>query len=147
MANPLVSQGTLNRLRGSVTWDDHPELNVTASFLGKEGIGLALDGEATAFFPTLTGAVTSPEPYQMITLTIALLKTQSLADSYKLQQETLALLGNGTVRPDASTLSPYSLVNCSIEGVAPLKFSGENPDFMVTVKGYYQINNSLWNQG
>ena len=87
--NPLVSQGSLNRLRASVVWPDNPTLNVTASYLGKEGVSLALDGEATTFINTLVGAVTSPEPYQMITLTIHLLKTQGLASLYKSQQEKI----------------------------------------------------------
>lgn len=144
MANPLVSQGTLNRLRGSVVWNDHPELNVTAPFLGKDGIGLTLNGEATQFYETMTGAVTSPQPYQSITLTMNLLKTQPLSDAYKARQELLALLGDGVVRPDSAQLSPYQLVNCSIEGVAPLKFSGEDAGYVVTIKGYYNINSSLW---
>ena len=38
MANNLVLQGVLNRLRGSVVVADAPELNVTAPFLGKAGI-------------------------------------------------------------------------------------------------------------
>lgn len=144
MGNPLVDQGTLNRLRASVVWPDHPELNVTPAFMGKDMIGLSLDGEATAFHETATGAVTSPNPYQVATLTIALLKTQPLANAYKARMELLALLGNGIVRPDSSILTPYPLVNCSIESVAPQKYSGENADFVVTIKGYYNINSSLW---
>ena len=85
MANPLVAQGTLNRILGSVVWPSFSALNVTSSFLGKQGIRLALEGESTLFIPTMTGAVTSPEPYMMIGLTINLLKTQSLAAQYKSQ--------------------------------------------------------------
>lgn len=144
MPNPLVDQGTLNRLRASVVWESHPELNVTVAFLGKDMIGLALDGNATEFFETASGQVTSPNPYQAVTLTINLLKTQSLADAYKRRQELLAILGNGTVRPDSSQLSPYEIVNCSIENVAPLKFSGEDANYVVTIKGYYNVNSSLW---
>lgn len=144
-ANPLVAQGTLNRLRGSVIWDTFPELNVTAPFLGKEGIGLSLEGESTVFIPTMTGVVTSPEPYMMIGLTVNLLKTQGLADAYKSRIERNALLGGGTVRPDSAALSPYSILNCSIEGVAPMKFSGEDAGFVVTIKGYWLVNSDLWN--
>lgn len=145
MSNPLITQGTLNRLQASVTWPDYPALNVTASYLGKEGVRLALDGNSTTFLPTMTGAVTSPEPYQMLTLTINLLKTQGLAGQYKNQMETLSLLGNGTVRPDTTSLPSYSIVNAAIESVRELNFSGEDAGFAVTIRGYYLINSSLYN--
>lgn len=145
MANPLIQQGTLNRLRGSVTFNDNPSLNVVASNLGEEGIRLALDGPATTFINTLTGRVTSPEPYQPITLTLNLLKTQALADVYKRQQETNTLLGDATFRPDAATLSPYPLVNCGIAGVAEIVVTGKDPIYRVTIGGYYIINSQLWN--
>lgn len=144
-ANPLVDQGTLNRVRASVVWVDHPELNVTAGYLGRDGIRLGLEGQAAAFLPTMTGAVTSPEPYMMINLTIHLLKTQALAQAYKAQMENIALVGNGTVRPDLSTgIDPYDIVNCAIEGVRELNFSGQDEGFVISCRGYYILNNSLW---
>lgn len=142
--NPLISQGSLNRLRASVVWPANPTLNVTPSFLGKEMIGLALEGESATYIPTATGATTSPEPYMMIALSIHLLKTQNLAAQYKAQMEFLATIGDGTVRPDASSLPPYAIVNCSISSVRELKFNGTDAGFMVSVKGYYLINSSLW---
>jgi len=145
-SNPLVAQGTLNRLRGSVAVVDFPQLNVTASFLGKEGISLSLDGEATTYIPTMTGAVTSAEPYQMITLTVNLLKTQFVANLYKNQQETNSLLGDIVVTPDATTLGFYNLTNCSIRSVNELRFSGEDAGYVVTIGGYYLINSSAWSQ-
>jgi hypothetical protein len=144
MANPLVQLGSLNRLIASVTWQGFPGLNVTPSFLNREGIRLALDGEATRFLPTLTGAVTSPEPYQMVTLNLALLKSQNLAAQYKSQMETQCLLGNCTVRPDSTVLPAYDLVNMAIESVRELAFSGEDAGYTVTCRGYYLINSNLW---
>jgi len=145
MANPLVEQGSLNRLRASVTWPDNPSLNVTASFLGKEGVGLALEGDSVTYLPTLTGAVTSPEPYQMISCTIHLLKTQGLANLYKSQMESDAIIGNGVVRADTKSLGAYDIVNCSIASVRELDFSGADAGFAVTIRGYYRINDTLWN--
>lgn len=144
MANPLISQGTLNRLRASVIWPGFPALNITAPFLGKEGIRLSLDGASTLFIPTMTGAVTSPEPYMGISLVLNLLKSQPIADLYKKQMESDARLGGGTVRPDASPLSPYEIINCAIEGVRELDLSGDSAAYAVMVKGYYNVNNALW---
>ena len=63
MANPQIAQGTLNRARGSVVVADSPELNVTAPYLGREGISTNFEGDTTARIHTLTGVVNSPEIY------------------------------------------------------------------------------------
>lgn len=143
--NPLIAQGTLNRLRGSVVWNGFPNLNVTAPYLNKEGIKLALDGEATTFVQTITGAVTSPEPYQMITMTMNVLKTNGLAKLYQAQMQDNCVLGNGTLITDTGALPNFQLVNCAIEGVRELSFAGEDAGFAVMMRGYWIINNSLWN--
>lgn len=144
MGNPLIDQGTLNRLKASVTWDNFPNLNVSASYLGREGIRLALQGVASKAIETMTGLVQSPEAYQLCEIRMNLIKAQPLADAYKAQQELNSLLGNCTVRPDASPLSPYPILNCSIMNVEPLDFSGESEAYRVICSGYYLINSSLW---
>ena len=144
MSNPQVQQGTLNRLRGSITWNAFPQLNITASYLGEEGIRMSFDGPATTIINTLTGTVTSPEPYRPVTLTINLLKTQQLGDLYKTQEETSTLLGDGTFRSDAATLSPYNLSNMAIMGVNEISANGRDPSYRVVVRGYYQVNSTLW---
>jgi len=144
VANPLIQLGTLNRLVASVVWQAFPQLNVIASFLNREGIRLALDGNATAFLPAMTGAVTSPEPYQMVTLTIHLLKTQFLAPLYKQQMEQSTLLGDCVVRPDSTTFPPYDLTNMAIEGVRELNLSGEDAGWAVVTRGTYYVNANLW---
>ena len=83
MANPLIPQGTLNRLAGSVIWTNFPSLTVTSSFLMPNGITLAFEGVTTEVIKTMTGIVPSPEPYQMVTITLNLLKTQVLANLYE----------------------------------------------------------------
>lgn len=142
--NPLVQQGTLNRLRGSVIIPNFPELNVTAPFLGQDGISLALEGEATGYIPTMTGGVTSPEPYMLCRLTVNLLRTQNLADLFKQQMEDTTLLGDLTVRGDSAILSQYPIANSSIVGTGELQFNGKSAGYGVMVMGYYNINNSLW---
>lgn len=144
MGNPLVPQGVLNRIRGSLILVDMPQLNITAPYLGREGIIIAFEGNVVEYFPTMTGGVTSNEPYQFVTVTCALLKTQQLADLYKQQQEFNATLGDGVVRADAKNLSPYQLTNLSIEGVGDLSFNGTNPVYGLRLKGYYNLNSALF---
>jgi hypothetical protein len=145
MGNPLIDQGVLNRVKGSVVWADFPALNVTAAFLDRDGINLRKEGEASTQHPTMSGLVQSPEPYMPVSVVIALLKTQQLSDDYKTQMETNCLLGEGTVWPDVSTgLSQYNLENMSIQSVSDLLFNGTTPIFAVTCRGYWVINNSLW---
>lgn len=145
MANPLVAQGTLSKLRGSCTVTQSPELNVTASFLGPNMIGLRLSGDATKFLPTATGGATSPQPYQQATVTLDLLKSQSLSDTYKTRFETNTLLGDVVIRTDSATLGDYQLTNCALMNVADLSFNGEVVGFSVTIQGYYSTNSALFN--
>lgn len=144
MANPLVAQGNINRLRASVTFLLFPELNVTAPYTTPEGIGLALEGEATTVIRTMTGVVPSPEPYQLCSVAIHLLRTQPLADAFKLQQEIDCRVGDFIVRPDALTLSPYPIVNASIVSVGEFVFNGTTVGYGVTLQGAYYINNLLF---
>ena len=143
-ANPLVPQGTLNKLRGSVFCVDNPQLNVTASYLADDAITLAFEGEASAYIPTMTGAVPSPNPFQVATCMMRLLKTQALSNLWKLQIETDSLIGDIVITTDAAPLNNYTLVNCTIKNVNELTFAGKDPSFVVTVQGTYYINSGLF---
>lgn len=144
MPNPLIPQGMLNKIRGSLVWTTNPAFNITAPYLGKDGIRFTQEGDGTVYFPTMTGAALSQEPYVMVSTTVALLKTQPLADQYKQRFQTDSALGDFTVRPDASTLSPYQIINGSIEGTGDLLFNGTDPVYGVRLKGYYLINSALF---
>lgn len=144
-SNPLVAQGTINRLKGSITVTDNPALNVTAPFLGKRMIGLRLEGQASVPIGTATGIVQSPEPYMMATVTVNMLKTQNLSAQYKARMESNSVIGDIVVQPDTSTLPTYQIVNCSITSVEELSFAGEDAGYVVTLTGAYNINSSLWN--
>lgn len=143
--NPLVDQGILNRILGSVTWATFPGLNVTAPFLDKDGITLRKEGESSLQHGTMTGLVQSPEPYMPVSIVIALLKTQPLSEAYKSQMQVNSVLGQGTVFPDVSTgLTPYALYNMAIQSVGELLMNGTTPIFAVTCRGYWPVNSSLF---
>jgi len=144
VANPLQPQGQLNRLRANVTIPNFADLAITSPFLGRRGLSIAWQGETTVYLDTMTGAVTSPEPYVKATVTCHLVRSQTLANAWKLQLESATLLGNVTVRPDSTTLSPWNLVNCALQRVADMSLAGDDPEYQITIGGLYYINQSLF---
>lgn len=139
-----IGQGTLNRLRASVTFPLFPQLNVTAPYLGRRAISLTFTGKSTVRLDAMTGQVTSPEPYLGVVMTLYLLKSQAFANAWKIQQELLTLIGPCVVRPDAATMQPYAFANASIDATNPLDFSGSTPDFPVEIGATYYINAGLY---
>ncbi len=144
-SNPLIAQGTLNRLRGSIVVNNVPALNITAPYLGKAGLSLALQGVATTFVETMVGAVTSPEPYQMCNITINVLKTNGIAAVWKSQMEATTVIGDIVITSDTSAYPSFTITNCAIESVGDLSFNGTTAEVQIVVKGTYIINNNLWN--
>jgi hypothetical protein len=166
MAVPQLNQGVLNRIKASITVASNNALSVGPTNLGREGIRLTLEGNATDYFPTMTGAVPSPAPYQVATLTLNLLKTQTVANVYQNAFLTSTLLGQVTVYPDVSVASnvppptaggaqaglaasqnpilAYVLLNSVLESVNPMTFSGEEPLYVVTIKGYILVNSNFF---
>lgn len=145
--NPLVDQGVLNRLKGQMTITSFPALNVTASYLDKEGINLRLEGQMTLQHDTMTGRVQSPEPYVPVTMVVALLRTQALANAYKIQWEANSVLGDIMAWLDVSPggVAPFQFQNMAIQGVGDILINGTTPAFGVSITGTYTVNNNLWN--
>jgi hypothetical protein len=145
MAIPATPQGTLNRVRATMTVLLFPQLTVTSVYLGKAGISVDRTGQATTFSETMTGRVPSPEPYVPVTVTVHLLKSQYLANLWALQEQLLTLIGTIVVRPDATPLQPYTYLDCAIENAGrALDFSGSNPDFPLTIGGTFILNAGLY---
>lgn len=147
MANPQVKQGTLNRLLASVVFADTPQLNVTSSYLAREAISIAFDGDTSLLIGTLTSAVTSPEPYIYATVTMHLLRTQALGDAFKTQVETNTSMGSVTVHPDSTALSTFQLNNCVLMAVQEMPMAGTDASLVIRLRGVYNINSSLFAAG
>lgn len=140
----LTPQGTINRVRGSIVFGLFPQLNITASFLGTEGISVNFSTKATDYIPTMTGAATSPAPYQIMLISAMLLRTQPFADLWKTTVELSSLLGDITVRTDAAPLSPYIYTNCALDNVGDIKSDGKTIAYMIHIIGTYSINAALF---
>ena len=81
----------------------------------------------------------------MVEMVINLIKPQALANLYKQRMESNSLIGDGSVRPDATALGVYPITNSSIKAVRELDFSGEHEGFAVVIGAYYLVNSSLFN--
>lgn len=144
MPSPLIPQGVLNRLIGSLQFASFPNLNVTAAFLGKAGISMALEGDASLRIPTMTGLVQSGEPYRVAVVTVPLLKTQGLSATWKAQEESNTNIGDCVFRSDTNIVGNWQLVNCGIIGVGEISAGGTDPGYGVKFYGAYNINSALW---
>lgn len=144
MANQQIQQGTLNRLLASVVYANYTQLNVTAGYMSREAISLSFDGDTSMLIPTLTGAVTSPEPYIFGTVTMHLLRTQALGEAYSNQIRTNTTLGSVTVYPDTQVLQPFQLNNCVLMSIQETTFDGNQAGLVVRLRGVYNINSTLF---
>jgi hypothetical protein len=140
-----VNLGTINRLRATVSFQDHPELNVSAVHMGKDMISWNPQGDMTKAIPAAVGSVNSPEPWMPVEFSIEILKTTGIADRYKQQWEKYSVLGDSIVRGDASAFGDVPVFNTSIKGVDQVKFNGDQATITVHLQGYYIINSDLYN--
>lgn len=145
IGNPLVAQGVLNRVRGTLSVTDSPQLTVTASYLGKEGISLRPVGVATDVIPTMAGTVGSQVPYQQVEVTLHLLRTQSMGDSWRARMQSDTSLGETVLTPDSATFSDFTIYNTFITNFQEFGVAGMDAGFVLTLSGYIIVNNNMWN--
>lgn len=144
MPNPMIPVGVLNRVRASIKFTDHSELNVSASFLAKEGVELIFQGNMTDFLPAMTGAVQSPQPYMIMQVKVHLLRSQALGAQYKAQWEANTAIGDAKVYSDSSTFGDFTVLNTAITNVQDMSFAGGEPGVAITITGTYYINSEMW---
>ncbi len=144
MPNPMINPGVLNRVRASVKFNDFPGLNVSASYLAKEGVELSFQGNMTDFLPAMTGAVQSPQPYMIMQARIHLLRSQALSKQYKAQWELNSAIGDAKVYSDSTVFGDFELMNTAITNVQDMTFAGGDPGVAITITGTYYINSEMW---
>jgi len=143
--NPRVTQGTLNRVRTSVVIPAFTNLNVQASYMGKQMARLNFEGNFSDLIGTATGAVESDEPYVFASLSISLLRTQSLASQWLEQVQAGSGMGDVTSYSDSKAFDAITLNNCVVQSIDPGAWDGTDPVVRVTLRGTFIVNNNLWN--
>jgi hypothetical protein len=144
MANPYLTAGPLNRVRVHVVVPATPTLNITAQFMGKSFARVEFEGDWTHQVETGTGVVNSPEPYVMASITVGLLRPQTLSASWLAQAQSSTLLGDVTIYSDTSAWPPITLNDTAIRAIDPGAFDGTDPVVRLTLRGTFNINASLW---
>lgn len=142
--NSQVTQGTLNRLLTSVVVPSFPTLNATSPYMGPSFAQLQLDANFSELIGTATGAVQSPQPYVMGTITVSLLKTQALSGQWLAQAQSNADIGPVTAYADSAAFPPVTLDDCVIDQIEPQAYDGKDPVVRVTIRGVYYLNSDLW---
>ena len=143
--NPTLIPGNLNRIRGTILVPGNATLNVTAPYLGKEGIVIAPQSAVVTQMQGMTTVVNSEEPYQIVQVTAAIMKSLALSAAYIEQIKNSPTLGQITVTPDTTTLPAFTLYNVAITNWSQISMAGLQPDFTVTFQGQFNVSNDLWN--
>jgi len=142
--NPNLIPSNLNRIRGTVLVPGNATLNITAPYLGKEGITISPQSAVVTQMQGMTTVVNSEEPYQIVQVTAAVMKSLALSAAYIDQIKNSPTLGTVTVTPDTTVLAPFTLYNVAIVNWGQMSMAGVQPDFVVTFQGLLPISNDLW---
>lgn len=141
--NPLIAQGTLNRVRVHIVVPSYPTLNITPENMSKAFASINFEGAFTDQIETATGVVTSPEPYVMGTVTCGVLRTQSLGAAWLAQAQNTTVLGLITIHSDSAAWPSISLLQTKYT-LDPGAYDGKEGIVRISFRGVYTINNSLW---
>lgn len=142
--NPNLIPGNLNRVRGTVLVPGNTALNITAPYLGKEGIMIAPQTAVVTQFQGMTTIVNSEEPYQIVNVTANIMKSLALSAAYIDQIQQSPTIGTITITPDTGVMAPFTLYNVAIVNWAQISMAGTQPDFAVTFSGQFNVSNDLW---
>jgi hypothetical protein len=141
---PQTQQGNLNKVSTHLVVASFPALSVNASFMGKSMVKVTLDSPFVQQIPTATGIVNSPEPYVMGHMTVALLRSQTLANLWITQAQTQATLGTVQIFSDSTVFDSLTVLNCSITDFDPGAYDGSDPVVSMTISGTFPVNSTMW---
>ena len=144
-AQSLPALGTLNRTLVHLAFSSFPALNIGIANMGKSMAKLSFEGDFAQQPEVAVGVVVSPEPYVMGVVNVGVLRTQSLSAAW-LSQITngTASLGVMLAYSDTITFPPITLSSLVLKTFDPGSYDGNDPVVMLTLRGAYYPNSSLW---
>ena len=144
MANPNLIPSPLNRVRANVSIPDNANLNVTASYLGADGISVTFQGAIATQLMGLTSTINSEEPYVPTQVRISLVKSLALTGQWMTQIQNAPTLGTLTIQSDTAEFPAITLYNTVITNIADVSMAGKQAEFVITISGYWSVSNDLW---
>lgn len=144
MANKSMPLGFLNKALSNFQCLNFPQLNASSQNFGEGGMKMSFDGPATKRVGALTGDIPSLELYQPVSIMVPMLKTQAAGASWQAQVQNNSNIGDCIVYPDATTINPWTIINCSITDQDPGSLDGSDARYIFKVAGYYPVNSSAF---
>lgn len=143
--NPNLIPGNLNRVRASIIVPGNEILNIPAEYQAKEGIVIAPQSAVVTQMQGMTTVVNSEEPYQLVQITVSVIKSLAISAQYLEAIQNGPVLGNITVVPDTNVMGKFNLLNAAILNWNQVSMAGLQPDFTIIMQGQYNVSNDLWN--
>lgn len=144
MANPNLIPSPLNRVRANVSIPAYADLDVTAPYLGAEGISVSFQGNVATQLMGLTSTINSEEPYVPSQIRVSLIKSLALSAQWIKQIQDSPTIGTVTVQSDTAQFPSITFYNCVITNVADVSMAGKQAEFQITISGYWSVSNDLW---
>lgn len=143
--NPNLIPGNLNRVRANVVVPGNTALNVPAQFQAKEGLVIAPQTAVVTQMQGLTTIVNSEEPYQLVQISIAVLKSIAISAAWIAQIQNSPTLGTVVLYPDTDQMAPFTLYNAAITNWNQISMAGLQADFTLMITGQFNTSADLWN--
>lgn len=140
----LPALGTLNRALTHITFASFPALNIAAQNMGKSFGKLAFEGDFNHQAEVAVGVVTSPEPYVMASVTVGVLRTQSLGAAWWAQCLSDTTLGTMTAYPDSTAFPAITLSSVVVRSFDPSAYDGVDPVLTLVLRGCVYPNSFMW---
>lgn len=129
----------LNKLYVKAIFSEDSTLNIVSQDMGGQQIKLTLDTPIVTRIPAAVGSVASLNPTCDATISISILKTASVADSYlKRGLENGYIGGNVTLYDDVNRV--WTIYDPSIEQAEFPQSDGSDNQVTIIIKGYSYVN-------
>lgn len=139
-----VALGTLNRALTHITFASYPALNITAQNMGPSFAHAAPEGDFVTQPEVAVGAVPSLEPFVMVSVSVGIVRTQSLAAAWLAQIQATGVLGTMVIYPDVAGFPSLSMSDTVIKSFDPGAYDGKDPVISLVLRGVFFPNANMW---
>lgn len=142
--NPNLIPGNLNRVRANLVFPTNQTLNIPAEYQAKEGLVIVPQTAVVTQMQGLTTIVNSEEPYQLVQVSISVIKSLAISATWINQIKNSPTVGTMTAYPDTTAMPPFTLYNCAITNWNQISMAGLQADFTIQITGQFNVSADLW---